>query len=415
MSPTTRAALALGLIALGALVLPLGIIVLAALALAGATAVDALSVRSRPAVRREIPSVLSRGIPTAAEVVTDGGAAGKIRVRLSTPAAVESDPSEGGAELKTQLVARERGRYELGEVGIRLEGRLGLGAWYHRVQDPLTVDVYPDLVGARRLVLAVREGRLIDASRRARGPLGMGTDFESVREWLPDDDVRHVNWRATQRAGRPMTNQYRLEQARDIMFLLDAGRLMGAPLGDRTRLDAALDALAAVALAADELSDHTGAIAFDSEVRRHLPSRRESGKEVVRALFDLKPRLVDSDYARTFRLVAGGKRALVLVFTDLFDEAAARALIDAVPVIARRHAVIVASVTDPDLDHLIREPPSEMRDVFAASAALDVLDARARAASLVRATGARVIEAAPGLLPNACVRAYVQAKARLRL
>ena len=212
-----------------------------------------------------------------------------------------------------------------------------------------------------------------------------------------------------------MTNQYRLEQARDIVFLLDAGRLMAAPLGDRTRLDAALDALAAVALAADELADHCGAVAFDAEVRRHLRPRRNSGNEVVRALFDLQPRLVDSDYTHAFRLVAGGKRALVLVFSDLFDDAAARALIDAVPVIARRHAVIVASVTDPDLDRLIRHEPARLRDVYAASAALDLLDARARAATLIRGTGAQVLEAAPGLLPSACVRAYLQVKARLRL
>ena len=52
-----------------------------------------------------------------------------------------------------------------------------------------------------------REGRLLDPSRRARGPIGLGTEFESVREWAPDDDVRHVNWAATQRMARPMTNQ----------------------------------------------------------------------------------------------------------------------------------------------------------------------------------------------------------------
>jgi uncharacterized protein (DUF58 family) len=415
MSPTTRTALALAVLAAGALFLPLGIVVLVAVALGGAAVVDALSVRSRPRVLREVPMVLSRGIATPVEVRTSAPEAAAIDVRLRTPAGVESAPNEGGAELRTTLVARERGHYVIGQMGIRLEGRLRLGAWYHRAGQPTEVDVYPDLVGARRLALAAREGRLLDATRRARGPLGMGTDFESVRDWLPDDDIRHVNWRATQRTGRPMTNQYRLEQARDIVFLLDAGRLMAAPLGDRTRLDAALDALAAVALAADELSDHCGTIAFDSEVRRHLRPRRDGGNEVVRALFDLQPRLVDSDYANAFQLVAGGKRALVLVFSDLFDEAAARALIDAVPVIARRHAVIVASVTDPDLDHLVGDPPARLRDVYAASAALDLLDARARAASLIRGTGARVVEAAPGLLPGACVRAYLQAKARLRL
>src|SRR5690349_22529174 len=45
--------------------------------------------------------------------------------------------------------------------------------------------------------------------------LGIGTDFESVRDYAPDDDVRQVNWRATARVGRPMSNQYRIDQDRD--------------------------------------------------------------------------------------------------------------------------------------------------------------------------------------------------------
>ena len=174
---------------------------------------------------------------------------------------------QADGDFDGQVLARVRGRYVLAELGIRAEGRLGLGACYSRAGGELETRVYPDLPSARRLALAAREGRLPDSSRRALGPLGLGTDFASVREWLPDDDVRHVNWTASQRLGRPMTNQYRLEQARDVVFLIDTGRLMAAPLGDRTRLDAALDAVAAVALAADELGDHCGAMAFDAAGR----------------------------------------------------------------------------------------------------------------------------------------------------
>jgi uncharacterized protein (DUF58 family) len=416
MSPTIRAAGLLAAIALAALVAPLGLAALAALALVVATALDAAALRFQPKVRRVVPPVISRGVPTPLMIEATVPGAGRVRLRQPAPAGIALEPAQGDcAHLESRIVASVRGRHVLPAVGIRAEGRLGLGAWHHQAGDAAEVHVYPDLVLARHLAVAAREGRLLDSSRRARGPLGLGTDFESVREWLPDDDVRHVNWPATVRMGRPMTNRYRLEQAREIVFLLDAGRLMSAPLGDRTRLDVALDALAAVALAADELADHCGAIAFDAEIRAHLRPRRASGKTVVRSLFDLQPRPLDSDYARAFRLVAAGKRSLVFVFCDLFDEAAAQALVDAVPVLARRHAVTVATVSDPDLIELVRTEPAKPDDVYAAAAALDLLDARARAAALVRRAGARVVEAPPGAFPGACVRAYLTAKARLRL
>ena len=116
-----------------------------------------------------------------------------------------------------------------------------------------------------------------------------------------------------------------------------------------------------------------------------------------------------------FRSVGGAKRALVLVFTDLVDEAAARSLVDAMPILVRRHAVIVASVRDPDLDATVRTPPEVTRDVYASAVAVEVLDARRKVIVRLRHAGAEVVEAKPELLGEACVRAYLQLKARARL
>jgi uncharacterized protein (DUF58 family) len=106
----------------------------------------------------------------------------------------------------------------------------------------------------------------------------------------------------------------------------------------------------------------------------------------------------------------------VLVLTDLLEEAAAQPLLDAMPVLARRHAVVVASVADPDLEHAVRTPPTQPADVYTAAVALDVLDARARVAAQLRRGGAQaVVEAPPDRLAAACVGAYLRAKARARL
>jgi uncharacterized protein (DUF58 family) len=415
VSPTPRAAAGLAALALLSLILPLGLVALAALALVMATLLDAWSVRQAPAISRRLSAVLSRGVPVPLYIEARQPAARRLRIRQPTPAPLSLSPNEGDGEVDARLVARVRGRHRLPPLGTRAEGRLGLGAWYHRGGGDVETRVYPDLVAARRLALAAREGRVPGASRRTRGPLGTGTDFESVREWMADDDVRHINWPATLRLDRPMTNQYRLEQARDVVFLIDTGRLMAGPLGDRTRLDAALDAVAAVAMTADELDDHCGVVAFDEVVRAQLPPRRGGGRQIVQSLFDLQPRLVDSDYERAVRSVAGGKRTLVLVFSDLFDEAAARAMVEAMPVLTRRHAVLLATVTDPDIDGLLHTPPQTAHDVYAAAAALDLVQSRARASALLRRAGARVIEAGPDHLAAACVRGYLNAKARFRL
>jgi uncharacterized protein (DUF58 family) len=136
---------------------------------------------------------------------------------------------------------------------------------------------------------------------------------------------------------------------------------------------------------------------------------------VVRTILDMEPKAVDSDYDLAFRSVAGGKRSLILVFTDLVDAAAARSLIASVPVLARRHAVIVASVRDPDLDAALTREPTTTRAVYAAAVAVDVLDERRTIATRLAHGGALVVEAPAATLGDACVRAYLRLKARARL
>lgn len=412
MTPTPRAAAWAGAIAL---VLPVWVSVAALVALAAATLADARIVRVAPRIEREVPSVLSRGAPAAltARALTHDGRA----LRLRQPAVATLTITSQGArsELTAEIVASRRGRFVLPGIASASIGPLGLGCHHHPASETSELRVYPDLRPARRLVIGLRQGRSAVHGRLRRGSLGLGTDFESIREYSPDDDIRLINWRASARLGRPMSNRYRLEQDRDVFCLLDAGRLMAAPLGDATLLDVALDALAAVALTADELGDRCGAIAFDRSVLRSLEPRRRGGRLAVETLYDLQATLLDSDFEAAFARVGASRRALVIIFSDLIDETAARSLLVAMPMLTRRHAVIVASASDEDLQLRVARRPAAPADAYAMAAVLSVLDTRAAAAARLRQLGATVIEAAPPRLPERCVHAYVQAKSRSRL
>ena len=418
MTPTPRAAYVVLAIAFVALLVP-GVVSFGLVALlAIATLVDIVIAHQRLRVRRTVPRTLARGIPARLSVEIDqpGPTRNRIEIRQAQPADVSIQPSVGGAPLVAEIVAHRRGEAVLPPVTARCRGPLGLGRCTFAGEGEARILVYPDVVAAQRVVIALRRGQFRDPGLRARGPLGLGTDFESIRDYLPDDDVRQINWTASERTGRPMSNVYRIEQDRDVVCLLDVGRLMSAPLDARTtRLDAAIDAVTMVALVADELGDRCGVTAFDAELRGRLRPRRNGGRAVVRTILDMEPKAVDSDYDLAFRSAAGGKRSLILVLTDLVDDVAARSLVASVPVLTRRHAVIVASVRDPDLDGALAREPSSTRDVYASAVAIDVLDERRRVTTRLEHAGARVVEAPAAALGEACVRAYLRLKARARL
>jgi uncharacterized protein (DUF58 family) len=426
MTPTARAGYALGVIAVVALLVPVPVTIALGVGLGIATVLDVILARPKLRVRRTLPRVFARGVPTSLVVETDAARPGRVELRQAQPPDVFITPSVDRGRLAAGVVAHRRGETTFPPITARRTGPLGLGRCTFDGEGTAKVLVYPDVYAAQRVVVALRQGRFRDPGLRRRGPLGLGTDFESIRDYQPDDDVRQINWTASARVDRPMSNVYRIEQDRDVVCLVDAGRLMSAPLSGATaeqgnldarttRLDACVDAVTMVALVADELGDRCGVTVFDGELRRRLAPRRNGGRAVVRAILDVEPRDVDSDHDLAFHSVGGAKRALVLVYTDLVDEAAARSLVDAVPVLARRHAVVVASVRDPDLDAAVRTAPSTPHDVYAAAVAIDVLDARRRVVARLRHAGAEVVEAPPRLLGEACVRVYLRLKARARL
>lgn len=415
MSPTLRAAGAVAVVGAVALLVSPALVVVALAVLLTLTVLDMWLSRPWPTGERSVPTVMARGVAADLTVRAEGPNGATVRVRQPAVPDLAVETPEGDGGIDGRILPRRRGRHTLPAVAVRSVGPLGLGAWTHTLGRPVGIDVYPDLPAARRLALSVRRGRFRAPGRRTRGPLGLGTDFESVRDYEPDDDIRQVNWRASARVGRPMSNQFRVESERDVITLVDGGRLMAAPLGDATRLDVALDALAAVAMVADAVGDRCGVVAFDREVVRSVAPGRNTGNDVIHATHDLEPRPVEADYDRAFRRVASHKRAFVLVLTDLVDEAAARSLLRAVPVLVRRHVVVVAGATDPDLAAAVDRTPATDRDVYRSIVARDVLDHRARTVSLLRSAGAEVLEAPPGRLPAACVAAYLRAKSRLRL
>ena len=382
---------------------------LAMLAIVVVASFDALAVRRPPAVTRQIGG-FARGVPTRLTVTVDAPNASSVEIRQPVPPDMTSPaPSTRDRTLRTTLVPRQRGRYELPVVAVRTDGPLGLGRWYHQHGEPVAVRVYPDLPAAQRLAQAVRQRSIRAVGSRRRGPLGLGTEFESVREYRTDDDFRQINWRATSRLGRPMSNNLRVEQDADVWLLVDTGRLMSASfaLGDgiANRLDLALDVAAAVGLVADDLGDRVGFIAYADRISTLLQPRRSGGEAAIEAAFALLPTDEETDHETAFAAMAASRRALVYVLTDLIDEAAAKALANALPAICRRHIVTVIGLDDPEFVRA-RTIGSETEKLVMA----DIDAATDAAAALLRRSGAQVLTAPANRIGEATVRFYVQAR-----
>ena len=134
-------------------------------------------------------------------------------------------------------------------------------------------------------------------------------------------------------------------------------------------------------------------------------------------MFSLDPELAESDYQGAFTetLARFRRRALLVILTDLGEQAITDSLLPAMPMISRSHLVVVAAVQDPDVVRWAAAMPVDENEAYLKAAAVDALEQRRRITARLRGTGATVVDAPPGRLAAELADAYLRVKAAGRL
>jgi uncharacterized protein (DUF58 family) len=325
----------------------------------------------------------------------------------------------GWATLSASIVPARRGWVSLGPVTVRTLGPLGLGGRQGTIALPTRLKVYPPLPSRAEVALRLDRARLLQSGERSAAVRGGGTEFDSLREYHVDDEFRRINWRATARASKPISNVFREERNQQVILMLDAGRMMAGTQDGVPRFEHAIDAAVAVAELAARVGDHVGMVAFGRDVVAAItPSGgRAQPRRVLDALFALVPTLDAPNYRDAFSstLARHRRRAFLVVFTELAGEAPLDPLFAAIPALLSRHLVIVASVSDPGVLAAAEAPALNEELVYQKAAAAGAVAARERAGARLRRLGAVVVDEPPGRLAGRVADEYLRIKAFGRL
>src|ERR671916_141078 len=276
-------------------------------------------------------------------------------MRLGSPRAAEMLlPAQTSAALVYGAVPPRRGRFEFGRVAVRYLSRWRL-VWRADFGGRAeSVKVDPNLRRAREAELKALGARSLVAAHRRAAWRGEGRDFESLRDYVPGDELRHVSWAATARRGKLTTRQYQIERDQTILIALDAGRLMTARIEQETKFDSAIHA----------------ALALMSAAQR------------------------------------GGDNA------DLVDEEGSRELLTSLKLLRPRHLPLVTTIADRDLRSALRETPDNTRDLFNQSVAEEITAHREAALRLVERQGGLALDVTTATLAPNLLETYIRVKER---
>ena len=320
------------------------------------------------------------------------------------------------AEFSYTLTPPKRGRYEFGRTAIRFRSRLGLVWCQAAIGQTQSVKVYPNMRRAREMELKALGARSFLAIQRRSVRRGEGREFESMRDYVRGDELRHISWTATARRNKLTTRQYQIERDQTIIIALDAGRLMTGRIGNETKFDTAIHASLALMSACARAGDNCGLVVFGRRVRKYLPPKRgvEHIDAVLEALHDLEPELIEPSYARGFQFIASNskKRAFVVILTDLIDKDSSKELLSSLRLLRPRHLPLVVTIGDRDLNAAVSQQPKEIKDVFAQSAAEEIILQRETALRMVESLGGLAIDVTTQTLAPKLLESYLRVKER---
>ena len=402
------------------------VLALDALALAFAALDFLLARRVRLEVSRLLPPRLSVGAPNKVEllVVHRGRQGVDVRVHDDVPESFTAEPEEAPlhlpADSQTRWVYRvtpaKRGRFDFGDIHVRVRGPLGLLLHERRISAAQGVAVFPDMRGASRLLLSGAALDLVNLGLRQLRRDGRGSEFARLRDYAQCDSVREVDWKATARRTRPVTRVMESERSQSILICVDAGRSMAAQVDGLTKLDHAVNAALFLAFVAVRNGDRVGLAVFADGVKAYLPpaAGRLQYRKILDTLYATTPSLTYVDYLALFKElnVRLNRRSLLCVFTDFLDEEQASTLVAPLHRLARRHVPLCLSVRDTALTTLLRTEPAGPEQAFQQAVASELLTDRESLKAKVSSGGVQMLDVRPDELSLAAVNRYLDIKAR---
>jgi uncharacterized protein (DUF58 family) len=183
---------------------------------------------------------------------------------------------------------------------------------------------------------------------------GRGMDFDEVREYVPGDEVRAIDWNVTARAGRPFVKKYTEERELNILLLVDISASGNFGSGSQSKRELAAEVASLLALSAIRNSDKVGLLLYTDRIEQYLPPKkgRRHVLRVVREILYHTARGRGTDSVKALEIASQvlHRRAIVFLISDFQssgDAAEARtALRRAMRQANRRHDLIAVHIED---------------------------------------------------------------------
>ncbi len=176
---------------------------------------------------------------------------------------------------------------------------------------------------------------------------GHGMEFEEVRQYLPGDDIRLIDWNVTARTGYPHIKKFREERELSVIFLVDMSSSGFFGTRERFKEETAAELCAVLAFSAIKNNDKVGMIIFTDRIEKFIPPKKGKAHvlRLIREILYFKPVGTGTDISSALeyfnRVIK--KKSVVFLISDFLSEDYIKPL----QIANRKHDIIAMKISDP--------------------------------------------------------------------
>lgn len=318
--------------------------------------------------------------------------------------------------FKYRVIPKNRGEYTYGETRLFMVSITGIFARRYTVNLEKSIAVYPSIIQMKKysLITINKLARFYGVKKMRR--IGQSYEFEQIMEYVPGDDTRHINWKATGKTGTLKTNHYIEEKAQPVYCVIDKSRIMNFAFDGMVLLDYAINASLVISNTALQKGDKMGLVTFSDRIGNairadHNPTQLN---RILESLYAQKYRSCDADYEFLFnalqRITSG--RSMLILFTNFESMNALERVLPILQKINNRHLLVTVIFTNKEVEDFAYSQGKTLKEAYNLNVARNYILEKKRMVSELNNRGIQTILTRPEELTINTLNKYLELKAK---
>ncbi len=262
----------------------------------------------------------------------------------------------------------ERGEYVFGNLIVFASSSLKIIKRKYIYQKDQMVPVYPSIIQMQQYDFLAISNKLTQFGLKKIRRIGHTQEFEQIKEYVPGDDFRTINWKATAKNDHLMINQYQDEKSQPIYSIIDTGRVMKMPFNGLKLLDYAINSTLAFSNVALKRNDKTGMVAFSKNIETFVPAVQKLThlNTILEKLYNITTEFTDADFGMLYAHIKRkiNHRSLLLLYTNFEHISAMRRQLPFLLAIAKKHVLVVVFFENTELEELIAIDAEDLQAIY---------------------------------------------------